>query len=427
MKILIVGAGARAFALAWSLSHSPDVTAVTLAPGNGGVHFIPRTSRVAIDSHDVPALVALVQREAMDLVVVGPENALAAGLADALTTARIPVFGPSRRAARLETSKAFAKQFMQRHQVPTAHAVSFQSLAEALAYVDACDQAVVIKADGLAEGKGVFLPETREETRAALAGMLEQQRFGPAGETILVEERLEGWEVSVFALSDGRDYRLFGHAQDYKRIFDGDRGPNTGGMGTYAPTPLTAAALHDIEQRIVAPTFDGLARDNVAYTGVLFFGLMMTAQGPKVLEYNARFGDPETQVLLPRLQGSLADVAWLCTQGRLHEAELAWSPEAAVCVVMAAAGYPGAYARGLPIQGLEGIAEDSSLVFCAGVEKREDGALVTSGGRVLSVVGLGPDLAAARAQAYARVQDLHFDGVQYRQDIGVIPPAFGHD
>ncbi len=423
MKILVVGSGAREYTLAWSLARSPDVTAITAAPGNGGIHFIPKTGRVALDSRDVPALVALARREAMDMVVVGPEDALAAGLTDALAAAGIPAFGPSRRAACLEISKTFAKQFMQKHGVPTADSASFQSLDRALAYVDACDHDIVIKADGLAAGKGVVLPESREEARMALSSMLEQRRFGAAGETVLVEERLTGWEVSVFALSDGQDYCLFGHAQDYKRIFDGGRGPNTGGMGTCSPSPLSPTALQEIDRRIVAPTFAGLARDNRAYTGILFFGLMMTEEGPQVLEYNARLGDPETQVLLPRLQDSLVEAAWLCTQGRLHEVDLAWSPRVAVSVVMASAGYPGAYRQGLPIRGLAGIEEASSLVFCAGVEKKDNGTLVTAGGRVLSVVGLGPDQATARQRAYARVRTLHFDGVQYRQDIGASKAA----
>ncbi len=418
MKVLVVGAGARAHTLAWALSRHADVSAIVMAPGNGGVRFVPRTRRVPIAVTAVSELVSCARQEEIDLAVVGPEIALAAGLSDALAAAHIPVFGASRAAARLESSKVFAKGFMQRHGIPTAEAQPFTTVQAALAHADARRHEIVVKADGLASGKGVLLPQSRTETRIALEGMLEQGQFGEAGRTVLIEDRMTGWEASVFALADGLTYRLFAHAQDYKRIFDGDQGPNTGGMGAVSPSRLTSAEMARIDREIVAPTFEGLQREGIVYAGVLFFGLMMTAEGPRVVEYNARLGDPETQVILPRLASDMAEVALACAQGRLQHLELAWHAQATVGVVMASAGYPGTYETGMRISGLSASCAEDTWVFLAGAAETVAGDLVTDGGRVLSVVGMGVDRARARAAAYNRVQELHFEGAQYRHDIG---------
>ena len=418
MQILVVGHGAREHALAWSLSRSSDVSSILIAPGNSGVRYLPSARRVPIDTTDVTGLVACARQEAVDLVVVGPESALAAGLVDALVAEGFPVFGPSRQAARLETSKVFAKDFMQRHGIPTAEYQQHVDFELALSYCERLRYNVALKADGLAAGKGVILPRTGAET----FGALEQFRgsgLWQVDQPLVIEERLEGWETSVFALADGKDYRIFAHAQDYKRAYAGDEGPNTGGMGAVSPSPLTEAELAAVEEKVVAPTFAGLARDGMPYVGVLFFGLMMTSRGPMLLEYNARFGDPETQVMLPRLRGGIAEAVRACTEERLSEVEFDWDSRPAVGVVMASGGYPNQYGIGHRITGLDAEGSGDTVVFLAGAEETPDGNVVTDGGRVLTAVGLGADLASARVAAYGRVKTLDFEKAEYRSDIGL--------
>lgn len=363
-------------------------------------------------------LVACARQEAVDLVVIGPESALAAGLADALTAEGIPVFGPHRQTARLETSKVFAKNFMRRHGIPTAEYQQHIDFELALAYCERLRHNVALKADGLAAGKGVILPHTGAETFGALE-QLRGSGLWQVDQPLVIEERLDGWEASVFALADGRDYRIFAHAQDYKRAYDGNEGPNTGGMGAVSPSPLTEAELAVVEEKVVAPTFAGLARDGMSYVGILFFGLMMTSRGPMLLEYNARFGDPETQVILPRLRGGIAEAVRACTEGRLQEVEFDWDPRPAVGVVMASGGYPNQYGIGHGIKGLDAEESGDSVVFLAGAEETPDGDVVTDGGRVLTAVGLGADRVSARVAAYDRVKTLGFERAEYRSDIGL--------
>ncbi len=418
VKVLIVGSGAREHALAWSLSQSRDVSSTLIAPGNGGARYLPRAHRVPIEVTDVTGMVACARQEAVDLVVVGPESALEAGLVDALAAEGFPVFGPNRLAARLETSKVFAKDFMRRHGIPTAAYQQHIDFELALSYCERLRHNVALKADGLAAGKGVILPRTEAETFGALE-RLRGSGLWQVDQPLVIEERLNGWETSVFALADGRDYRIFAHAQDYKRAYDGDEGPNTGGMGAVSPSPLTEAELAVVEEQVVAPTFAGLARDGMSYVGILFFGLMMTRRGPMLLEYNARFGDPETQVILPRLRGGIAKAVRACAAGRLQEVEFDWDPRPAVGVVMASGGYPKQYGIGHRIKGLDAEGNVDSFVFLAGAEETPDGDVVTDGGRVLTAVGLGPDLASARVAAYGRVKTLGFESAEYRSDIGL--------
>lgn len=418
VKVLLVGSGAREHALAWSLSQSRDVSSILIAPGNGGARYLPLAHRVAVEPTDVAGMVACARQEAVDLVVIGPESALEAGLVDALAAEGFPIFGPNRLAARLETSKVFAKDFMQRHGIPTAAYQQHMDFELALSYCERLRYNVALKADGLAAGKGVILPRTGAEAFGALE-QLRGSGLWHAGQPLVIEERLNGWETSVFALADGRDYRIFAHAQDYKRAYDGDEGPNTGGMGAISPSPLSEAELAVVEEQVVAPTFAGLARDGMAYVGILFFGLMMTRRGPMLLEYNARFGDPETQVILPRLRGGIAEAVRACTAGRLQEVEFDWDPRPAVGVVMASGGYPNQYGIGHRIEGLDAEGSGDSFVFLAGAQETPDGDVVTDGGRVLTAVGLGADLASARVAAYDRVKTLGFEGAEYRSDIGL--------
>jgi phosphoribosylamine--glycine ligase len=416
MRVLVVGGGGREHALAWKLRQSPSVDDVLVAPGNAGIASLARRVPVAVD--DVDRIVDLAEREDADLTVVGPEAPLVAGLADALVGRGRRVFGPSAAAARLEGSKAFAKDLMRRHGIPTARSGTFTDVAEASAFVDELGGRAVVKADGLAAGKGVTVASDRASAIAALEDALARGAFGAAGSTVVVEEVLEGPEVSAFALLDGERVLRLGLAQDFKRIGDGDTGPNTGGMGAYAGLPWIAP---DLEARIwsetVEATAGALAAEGIAYRGCLFAGLMLTADGPKVLEFNCRFGDPETEALLPRLALDLAETLAACADGRLEDRPRPDTGEAAVTVVLASGGYPGTYATGVPIDGLEAAAEvDGVTVFHAGTEDA-DGRVVTAGGRVLAVSALGASLREARARAYEACGRIAFDGMTYRRDI----------
>ena len=416
MRVLVVGGGGREHALAWALARSPLVDDLLAAPGNAGIATIARCLPVAAD--DLAAIVELVEGEDVDLTVVGPEAPLVAGLGDALRARGRQVFGPTADAARIEGSKAWAKDLMERHAIPTARSGSFSEVEEAVSFVDELGGRAVVKADGLAAGKGVTVANDRDEAAAAIEDCLVRGAFGEAGSTVVVEEVLEGPEVSAFALSDGDHVVPLGLAQDFKRAGDRDTGPNTGGMGAFSPVPSVDDAL---ERRIwsetVVATIDALRAEGVSYTGCLFAGLMLTPDGPKVLEFNCRFGDPETEALLPRLGPELADLVLACAQGRLGEVTAGEPDGAAVTVVLASGGYPGAYETDREIRGLGAAAEvDGATIFHAGTAER-DGRVVTAGGRVLAVTALGDTLGLARARAYEACGRISFDGMRYRSDI----------
>ncbi|HXF60355.1 MAG TPA: phosphoribosylamine--glycine ligase [Caldilineaceae bacterium] len=418
MRILVIGSGGREHALAWKLSQSPRVSQLWVAPGNGGTATLPKCENVDLAADDLTGLRDFALRQPADLTVVGPEAPLAAGIVDLFQTAGLPIFGPTQAAARLESSKAIAKRFMRQHNIPTAQAAIFTDFDEATRYLRGLDDPPVVKASGLAAGKGVLLPATKAEAAAILQMMLLNHQFGEAGETVLLEERLSGPELSVLAFCDGKTALVMPGAQDHKRLLDNDLGPNTGGMGAFAPSPLaTPELLAQVEETIIRPTLAGMAATGTPYVGVLYAGLILTGQGPKVLEYNCRFGDPEAQVLLPLLETDLVELLLACSEGRLAEVELRWRAGAAVTVVMAARGYPGEYEVGVPITRIEEAEARGCLVFHAGT-KWKDGRLVTNGGRVLSVTAVGPTLQSAVAQVYGGVRRIHFNGAHYRTDIG---------
>jgi phosphoribosylamine--glycine ligase len=421
MKILVIGGGGREHALVWKLAQSARVSKMFCAPGNGGIAGMATCLPIAVD--DVEGLLAAVEREGIDLTMVGPEAALAAGVVDRFREAGRRIVGPTRAAARLETSKVFAKAFMQRHRIPTARAVAVRSAAEALAVLDLHPLPVVIKADGLAAGKGVVVAREREDAREAVRAMMEQRVFGAAGDVVLIEECLEGMEATCMAFTDGRAVVMMPAAQDHKRAEDGDRGPNTGGMGAYAPTPFVTEEISAaVRDQVLAPTLAGMAEEGTPYSGILYAGIMLTASGPKVLEFNCRFGDPETQAVLPLLESDLVAVLDAVASGRLADAEVRWKRGAAVCVVMTAKGYPGEYHRGDPIAGLDAFdganGASPAVVFHAGTA-REGTRLVTSGGRVLGVTGVGDTLSAARDRAYGAVGAISFPGAFSRSDIAL--------
>jgi len=417
MKILVLGSGGREHALVWKLRQSPRASAIYCAPGNAGIaaHAVCVPLRVT----EQEALLQFAKDERIDLTIVGPDDALAAGIVDLFQAHGLRIFGPTQRAAQLESSKIFAKEFMQRHGIPTARSGSFSDSIAAQNFCRSARYPLVVKADGLALGKGVVIAETPGEAEAAIREIMDERKFGDAGSSILIEEFLTGEECSIHALVDGKNYLLFPSAQDHKRALDGDQGLNTGGMGTFSPAVklVTPEIEERIHREVLAPFLAGLARDGLDYRGMLFPGLMITADGPKVLEFNCRFGDPETQVLLTRLDSDLVDLLEATIDGRLAHVPARWKPESAVCVILASGGYPGTYASGKPITGLDRVADDIT-VFHAGT-KRESGELVTAGGRVLGVTALAGDLATAREKAYAAVEGIAFEGRQFRRDIAV--------
>jgi phosphoribosylamine--glycine ligase len=418
MKVLVIGSGAREHALVARLGIDPSVDAVVCAPGNPGIAALARCLPVQATESD--ALVTLARTRAVDLVVVGPEAPLALGLADRLRAEGIACFGPGAAAARLETSKAFAKDFMRRCRIPTADYVICSTEAEARSAVDYFGAPVVIKADGLAAGKGVVVATTRDAAMAAVDAAMVARAFGDAGSVLVVEQCVSGLEASLFAICDGRRALLAGTAQDHKRAFDDDQGPNTGGMGAFAPSPLLGPAERArVLREVVEPTLAGMRAEGHPFVGFLYVGLMMTDSGPKVIEYNVRFGDPEAQVVLPLLQGDLAQVLARAAQGDLREDDrLPAADEVAVGVVMASGGYPGPFTRGLPISGLDEVGSWADLqVFHAGTALH-DGRFVTDGGRVLTVVARATTYAAAVARAYEGVGRIHFDHAHVRRDIG---------
>jgi phosphoribosylamine---glycine ligase len=417
VRVLLVGGGGREHALAWKLARSSRLGALYAAPGNPGIARVAECIPVRAD--DVTAVVDLAERERIDLTVVGPEGPLALGLADALEARDRPVFGPSRAAAELESSKAFAKGLFARHGIPTARFGTFDDPRAARAFVEELGGRAVVKADGLAAGKGAIVCADPAEASRAIGDMLERRVFGDAGARVVVEEYLEGEEVSVFALTDGQTVCPLASAQDHKAAFDGDRGPNTGGMGAYSPAPaLDETLAGQVVRTVLEPTIRGMAAEGRPYRGVLFAGLMLTASGLRVLEYNVRFGDPECQVLMLRLADDLLPLCQAVAGGRGLPSSVGWRPEAAVCVVLVSGGYPGEYLTGFPIEGIERAeARPGITVFHAGTARR-DGELTTAGGRVLGVTALGDDIAAAVASAYAASAEIRFDRMRYRRDIG---------
>jgi len=417
MRILVVGSGGREHALAWKISRSPLVRALYAAPGNPGISRVAEL--VALDPRDVDGVARWARENRIDLVVVGPEAPLVAGLADRVAAAGIPVFGPSAAAAEIEGSKAFAKDVMRAAGIPTADYEAFTELAPAVAYARARGGRVAVKADGLAAGKGVVVCGDPGEAEEALRAMLVGGIHGAAGKKVVVEERLEGPEASCIAFTDGERVRMLAAAQDHKRVFDGDRGPNTGGMGAFSPTPnVGPEALAEVERTIVLPAIRELARRGRPFRGALYAGLMLTAKGPRVIEYNARLGDPETQPILMRLRNDVVPALLAAAKGDLSGVSLDFDPRAAVGVVLAAEGYPGKVASGDAIEGADDPFPDDVQVFHAGTARDATGRVVTSGGRVLTVCALGDGLAGAARRAYEAVAKVRFRGMQLRRDIG---------
>jgi phosphoribosylamine--glycine ligase len=418
VRVLVVGGGGREHALAWKLAQSPLVDDLLAAPGNAGIEEVARC--VPVEAEDVAGVVELAEREGVDLTVVGPEAPLVEGLVDALRERGRRAFGPTAAAARIEGSKVWAKELCLRHGIPTGRAEIVDDITRAVMLLDAFDPPYVIKADGLAAGKGVVVTESREEAVQALEAALVDRAFGAAGDRVLIEEHLEGREVSALALTDGETVIPLVLAQDFKRGGDGDAGPNTGGMGAYSPVPFVDADLeHRVRSEILEPTVRALGAEGIPYRGVLYAGLMLTDQGPRVLEFNARFGDPETQAILPRLRSDLGEAVMAVAEGRLAGTPLDWRPEACVTVVLASGGYPGSYETGFEIRGLETVTMLPGVtVFHAGTALR-DGRVVTAGGRVLAVSALGKDLGTARERAYEACAIIDFEGKHHRTDIAL--------
>jgi len=416
MKILLVGGGGREHAIAWKLSQSKKLKQLYIAPGNPGTAEVG--TNVAIADHDLDSLTAFAKEKRIDLVIVGPEEPLAAGLVDRLQAEGIRAFGPTQEAARLEADKAFAKQIMRANSIPTAEARIFTNFEDAKLYIASRDEPVVVKAAGLARGKGVFVCDDPAEGILAAEKLMVDKIFGPAGSTIVVEDKLLGEEVSILAFVDGRTIYVMESAQDHKPIGDGDTGPNTGGMGAYSPAPIVSEQMMDqIVREILVPVVDGMNRNETPYKGVLYAGLMITPGGPRVLEFNVRFGDPEAQPILMRMKSDLLDVFEAVCREQLAEVTLEWETRPAVCVVMASRGYPGPYEKGKVITGLDKVAQMKDVkVFHAGTAE-QDGQIVTAGGRVLGVTALGANIAEAKKRAYEAVEMIHFDGAYYRRDI----------
>jgi len=417
MKILIVGGGGREHAIAWKLSQSPRVDRIYCAPGNAGIADLAEC--IDLSAEDIEGICRFACDQKVDLAVIGPEVPLAMGISDELAKAGVRVFGPDRSCARLEASKAFTKEFLARHGIPTAGYREFTSTDEAAGAIGIYGWPMVIKADGLAAGKGVVIAENRTEAEKALKDMMEDRVFGNAGDRVVVEEFLTGIEASVLCFVDGKTIVPMESAQDYKKIFDGDKGPNTGGMGTYSPSLLFDEKLESqIRERILEPTLAGFVKDGLDYRGVLFIGIMISEDGPKVIEFNTRFGDPETQSVLLRLETDLVDIMDAVIDGRLAEQEITWSSDRTICVVAAAGGYPGNYEKGKAITGLDAV-EPDVIVFHAGT-KRRNGVVETAGGRVLGVAARAATAEEARAKVYRNVERISFEGMQYRMDIGII-------
>ena len=416
MKVLVVGSGGREHAICWKLARSPKVTELYCAPGNAGIAQLAKC--VDVKATDVDAMVKWAKDNAMDFVVVAPDDPLALGLVDALEEAGIPAFGPTKDAAIIEASKAFSKELMKKYRIPTAKYETFTEMDAALAYVEAQGAPIVVKADGLALGKGVVVAATVEEAKTAAREMMEDRKFGESGSTVVIEECMTGPEVTVLAFCDGEHIRPMVSSQDHKRAYDGDEGPNTGGMGAIAPSPqFTPELAARFENEIMLPTVTALKAEGRPFKGVIYFGLMLTPDGPKVVEYNARFGDPECQAVLSLLYTDLLEIMLACRNGTLDQVKIAWKDGAACCLVLASGGYPLEYQKGLPISGLEEAGEYAN-VFHAGTKLGEDGQFLTNGGRVLGVTATGKDLAEAVRWAYGAAKSISFPHMHFRTDIG---------
>lgn len=415
MKVLVVGSGGREHALCWKIAQRPD-TEVYVAPGNIGMVDVATLVNIKVD--DIAGLVDFAKAEGIDLTVVGPELPLTLGIVDAFQEAGLACFGPNKAAAKLEGSKAFSKELMKKYGIPTAAFDTFTDVEKAKAFVDEIGVPCVVKADGLAAGKGVIICMTREEADKAIEDMLTDHAFGDASATIVIEEYMVGPEVSVLAFADGKSVLPMVSAQDHKRIFDGDKGPNTGGMGAYSPAPVYTEALSaEVNKTIIEPTIAAMAAEGTPFTGILYTGLMLTEKGPRVLEYNVRFGDPETQPIMVRMKSDIVELFQACVDGKLDEAMLEWHDEAAVCVIMASGGYPASSEKGVPIHGLDDIAAEEAIVFHSGTAEK-DGEIVTNGGRVLGVTAKDATIKGAIDKAYAAVEKINFDHMQFRRDIG---------
>ena len=416
MKVLVIGGGGREHALVWKLKQSPLVKEIYCTPGNAGIAQIAKCEDIPVE--DIRRLLNFVRKRKIDLTIVGPEAPLVNGIVDEFEAKSLPIFGPSQRAAEIEGSKVFTKYFLKRYNIPTAGFVFFNEFGEAEKYVKSAAMPVVVKADGLAAGKGAIVCHDRESAMAALKLMMVEHAFGTAGDRVIIEECLMGEEASVLALTDGEHLVYMTPAQDHKPIFDDDKGTNTGGMGAYAPAPvINSEMMQRIKTEIMEPTVRGMALDDRPYRGVLYAGLMITDEGPKVIEFNCRFGDPETQAILPLVETDLLETIMYAKDGRLSDVKWQESSRAAVCVVMASAGYPGGYEKGKPINGLDRDFGADTVIFHAGT-KKENGSIVTNGGRVLGVTAVSDTVESAMKQAYQSVRKITFDGAYYRKDIG---------
>ncbi len=417
MKVLVVGSGGREHALVWKLSQSPKVSKIYAAPGNAGMAGLGEC--VPVKSDDIPGLLAFAKAKAIDLTIVGPEGPLSMGIVDAFTKSGLRAFGPSAGAAEIESSKQFSKDLMKKYSIPTAEYAVFSDMAAADAYVRQKGAPIVVKADGLAAGKGVVVAETVEEALQALNMIMAEKAFGAAGNRVVIEECLRGEEASFMAFSDGKTVVPMASSQDHKRVFDADKGPNTGGMGAYSPAPVVTKQLEKkVMETIMVPTVRAMEKEGRLFKGVLYAGLMIHDGEAKVLEFNARFGDPETQPIMVRLETDLIDIIDAILAGSLAKIDIKWKPESAVCVVMASGGYPGKYEKGKAITGLESAAKQKGVVVFHAGTALKNGAVVTDGGRVLGVTGLGPVIAAAIDNAYAGVREISFEGAHFRRDIG---------
>lgn len=414
MKVLVVGSGGREHAIVWALSKSPRVTELYCAPGNAGIAAL--ATCVPVGATDVEAMVSWAVEHQMDFVVVAPDDPLALGMVDALEAAGIPAFGPRKDAAVIEASKAFSKELMRKYHIPTAKYATFTDMGQAIAYIHEQGAPIVVKADGLALGKGVTVAATEEEAVEAVRAMMADNKFGASGSTVVIEECMTGPEVTVLCFADGEHISPMPSSQDHKRAYDGNQGPNTGGMGAITPAPCyTPEIAQRCVKEIFEPTMAAMKAEGRPFQGVLYFGLMLTAEGPKVVEYNARFGDPECQALLMRLDTDLMDIFEACVKGTLDQVDIRWKREATCCLVLASGGYPLSYEKGKVIEGLDQVAD--AVVFHAGTAEK-DGRIVTNGGRVLGVTALGEDLEAAIRNAYQAAQPIHFDQMHFRTDIG---------
>lgn len=415
MRILVIGKGGREHAIIWALRKSARISHIYCAPGNAGIAGLAEC--VPIKESEFAQIAQFALDYAIDLVVVGPDDPLADGIVDVLEERNIPVFGPRKNAAIIEGSKVFTKELLKKYNIPTAAYESFEDYEAALAYVREQGVPIVIKADGLAAGKGVIVAQTLEEAEQALREIMVDKVFGKSGSQVVIEEFLQGQEMSILSFVDGNVVRPMVPSQDHKQIFDGDKGPNTGGMGTYSPLPhIAQSVIDEAIETIIKPTAEAMVKEGRSFRGVLFAGLMITADGPKTIEFNARFGDPETQVVLSLLETDLIDIFLATINGRLQDMDIRWSDESAVCVILASGGYPGGYPKGIPIYGLDEVRD--SVVFHAGTAEK-DGLIVTDGGRVLGVTAKGANIEEARAKAYADAERIRFEGMQYRTDIAL--------